>query len=1718
MSDSAQDTQTTPNTPELLSDEIPYHNISSPPSSISTNTHDISRARYHMKELETFAVRVEEAAARAFPNRGRSRYAEVLVVLIKWEGSDVDTQPEFNALRSMFEICYGFTTDTWSIPSTHSHNKLMLQAVNYIEKHGTEDNLIIIYYGGHAAIDNSRQAIWSCNQDISHASVRWSAIQSVFEESKSDVLYLLDCCSAAGAAPSAGPGVIETIAASDFETCAPGPGRHSFTNALLHVLNDWMNRPSFSAAMLHSEILSVLKHDKPQKGRRGDQHKQEKKTTPIYILASEDPKSLSIEICRRTTPGNSWAGTLSSARGEATDIYCPENLHGLTPEGKLAVPHVLISISLEESQSLDVEAWHKWIKQFPALAQFALVEGVFASHSTIILLSLPVLIWDMLPENLAVSFVAFVESRNLLSQISEKLGVEIPKPQQKDFRGRPDSDILQIPPPLPLIQQIEQALHKQKQQAMKDWEANFQKEKVRLEAKVQDARDETQKKELEFLQERAKYREIMERDMREVKKESQVIKEEAIRAWEELGRYEREEQDRIQLLREGQPVSISGVQVFPIGDSASKHDRGRSGHVAAWVGGVRSETAQVPKIREGSRAREPPDLLHDRRYLQPEGMHNTGPEHLPKHPLESTPNYPTEQLSPVHHETNGMAFDVSMPHPPTGLAKQKSNASYKRFTDERSIASFKSIASGVLSPPESVASDEIDESTHEEYESALSGGNDDEDGFGRGDRGSMDILLKDFLDAGDDAPWNLPRQSIIDGDDTFPQDDRDKDYKVPEKLYDPDKITLEPKSYKSESKKEPTKTKDSEPTALLDWERRGMQRKLADHALPRPNPDTALEPMSPEPTKVKDVDPFTLQVLEKGIPQEVVEHVSPEQATPPRTSLELATRTDVGPLTLQALKTYEKLQEEIETHETTRRQERPAEHHIPNRLSHITERDGDWESKSPGKLSSVGTPYSKRRDEKVGDKKALAAVEEAIKKLIIPEMEELKKEPEMTRMNSDGSGTGRVPWDSDEKSAGRAESVKHGKGKSSTKKAFEAVEDAIKKEAEALKKKEEEEEELQALMQLRKGQRERKRKDEEKEKPKRDGEEKDAAKTSSGRDVDHNGHNLSEQKHDGKEVIVEGEKALSAVDDAIRKLTAPDFEGLKRTDSHKSHKSYKSAKSQRYEKSKMSESIIQQSPFKPDESLVKEKLEKGHRRQQSVPKPEDTTPRETTDSNSKSQNATSVEDQNKDRKNSGSPPLQKQKSDRGLWWMERKPPRNQREEQPRDQPDSEDKPEISDHTWQRFKFANRDVTPSMSSLPTAIPRSSLNPSTFAPSHYNAWSQSENSFSTVLQPRTSLDYSRDPRTPLDFSLARDESPHSQPSTTSDPNVYSQFPPLSEDHERPFSTPRVPTPMIRAPSPPDPHPSFTPNHNPNNPYSQFAQFEQSLSTPTLQRISTGTSFHSLDDSARSIHNVPINSARSIHNVPITSAHSIHNVPMDSSHSIHNVPLTSHPILQSVFRPSTYHQHQDQHAPISAVSTDSNPKHSFTFTTAPQGPTSSHQSPPFFAAELPAFPHSLSLTRSDSLSHPPRYQHQHHHQHPQFDHPFDQLDHSFDHSLDHSFDQLDHSLDQLDHPFDQQDSRDRREGQLSSQASYLTQPLPSPSPSETETLLKNLILPELETLEKGERARREEEERSKREWEREFGILSEDYYIMRSTGRHDKKFEEIEEGITEQEQEQE
>jgi hypothetical protein len=262
------------------------------------------------------------------------------------------------------------------------------------------------------------------NREPSSPTVKWSAIQTVFEECHCDVLFLLDCCAAAGAAPDSGRGVIETIAACGFETWAPGPGRHSFTNALIKVLDDWMDKPSFSAAMLHSEILSVIKHDRPERRRRTDANRVENRKTPIYILTSNDPRSMSIELSVRPSPDVTASATRSTipSRHDAFDF---SQLNRELPSGNHTVPHVLLSVALEEDQSLDVNSWCRWISDSPALAKYVLVEGVFRSHSTMVLLSLPVPVWDMLQDDLAISFIAYVESRNALISASEEAKVRI---------------------------------------------------------------------------------------------------------------------------------------------------------------------------------------------------------------------------------------------------------------------------------------------------------------------------------------------------------------------------------------------------------------------------------------------------------------------------------------------------------------------------------------------------------------------------------------------------------------------------------------------------------------------------------------------------------------------------------------------------------------------------------------------------------------------------------------------------------------------------------------------------------------------------------------------------------------------------------------------------------------------------------------------------------------------------------------------------------------------------------------------------------------------------------------------------------------------------------------------------------------------------------------------------------------------------------------------
>ncbi|KAK0127369.1 hypothetical protein ONS96_006918 [Cadophora gregata f. sp. sojae] len=397
-------------------------------------THDTRRADYHMKDLEAFARDLQNAADRAFPNEGRAkaRYNNVSVLLLRWEDDKMNVEWELDDLQKVFRD-YGFNTDRWLIPSKNSHLKLMSKVVDVVEENDGSGNLVIVYYAGHGGINSSRGATWTCKQDPAYASLEWSAIQTLFEKADFDVLLLLDCCAAASAAPAVGSAVTETIAACGFESIAPLPGRYSFTNALIEVLEDWIDSPPFSAAMLHNKVLSILKHERPERMQNGKRRKLECRRTPIHIVATSDPTLPSIELGRRMTRRVGMSGASSST--PSSSAQCPAGQSGSsctshTPPSReqgyqqelvnhiqgdeYEVPRVIISLALEKHQNLSSESCQKWLASCPTLVKYAKVEAVYNSFSALVLLSIPVFIWNLLPENAACSFVGYVTSTNFL--------------------------------------------------------------------------------------------------------------------------------------------------------------------------------------------------------------------------------------------------------------------------------------------------------------------------------------------------------------------------------------------------------------------------------------------------------------------------------------------------------------------------------------------------------------------------------------------------------------------------------------------------------------------------------------------------------------------------------------------------------------------------------------------------------------------------------------------------------------------------------------------------------------------------------------------------------------------------------------------------------------------------------------------------------------------------------------------------------------------------------------------------------------------------------------------------------------------------------------------------------------------------------------------------------------------------------------------------------
>jgi tetratricopeptide (TPR) repeat protein len=369
--------------------------------------------RDHFQNFNEFFEHLNLAARSAMPRVAR-RHSDVFVLLLRWEDDDLGTEVEIQDLETVFRDTYHYHTEQYLIPTDDSTTQLEYKLTDFRKAHDNGTNLLILYYGGHGFLERRKdrlsRSIWRAER-VGGSSLVWSDLQGVLERSKSDVVFILDCCFAASAARSAGSK--EGLWACNSEVTTTGVNDNSFTRNLIEELQS-LSTSRFNVAILHARLM--------RRYRRPGPHTL--LTEPWYTYLGDEicpSTELAPQLVSRIIHSDACSTTMES--GDSSQLSTSSSATSFTIDQTMTETLVLLAVRLKDTERIPgLLAWQKWcapedIDTVHALGRVQLrdlvqLEGQFLSHSVLLLVSMPVFLWDRLPGSPAYSFVGFVKSRN----------------------------------------------------------------------------------------------------------------------------------------------------------------------------------------------------------------------------------------------------------------------------------------------------------------------------------------------------------------------------------------------------------------------------------------------------------------------------------------------------------------------------------------------------------------------------------------------------------------------------------------------------------------------------------------------------------------------------------------------------------------------------------------------------------------------------------------------------------------------------------------------------------------------------------------------------------------------------------------------------------------------------------------------------------------------------------------------------------------------------------------------------------------------------------------------------------------------------------------------------------------------------------------------------------------------------------------------------------
>jgi hypothetical protein len=220
--------------------------------------------------------------------------------------------------------------------------------------------------------------------------------------------------------------VIETLAAGGFESHDAEAGKHSFTASLVQELahaahtTDWL-----SIVELHRRLINRLQAWMPSISFTDDSYslvqvdrhtgqpvfETPRRRIPIYNFLSKTPRTI---VLSPLPPQGQ-----KQLEDSLITLSAPTIQPQVVPDG----PGILVTCRLRD-QNVHVGKWKEWLLNAPDAAKGIQISAIYPGLSAVLILELPLVVWNLLRPSAAISFVAYTTGENHITDFRRALGLD----------------------------------------------------------------------------------------------------------------------------------------------------------------------------------------------------------------------------------------------------------------------------------------------------------------------------------------------------------------------------------------------------------------------------------------------------------------------------------------------------------------------------------------------------------------------------------------------------------------------------------------------------------------------------------------------------------------------------------------------------------------------------------------------------------------------------------------------------------------------------------------------------------------------------------------------------------------------------------------------------------------------------------------------------------------------------------------------------------------------------------------------------------------------------------------------------------------------------------------------------------------------------------------------------------------------------------------------